>query len=216
MGPLAQDALGRYACEVGELKKTPLWGLLVGVVLGLLVLAFSYVELVDDAYISFRYSYNLAAGEGLVFNEGEYVEGYTNLLWTLLMAIPEALSLPTPAVSVFAGAAFALLALFTVWRICLRLGLSPWGSAAAVVALGAYTEFWLSATMGLEGGLFAALLSASVLLLISGRAAWAGLLGGLMFATRPESLLLLPVFALYLLITAPQERARHLVSLRAP
>jgi hypothetical protein len=25
-------------------------------------------------------------GRGLVYNAGEYVEGYTNLLWTLLMA----------------------------------------------------------------------------------------------------------------------------------
>jgi hypothetical protein len=30
----------------------------------------------------------LAAGNGLVFNPGEYVEGYTNFLWALLMAIP--------------------------------------------------------------------------------------------------------------------------------
>ena len=202
--------------NVGERKKTSLWGLLAGVVIGLLVLVFSFVELVDDAYISFRYSRNFAAGEGLVFNPGEYVEGYTNLLWTLLMAVSEVFGLPTPAVSVIVGGVFAFLALFTVWRICLRLGLSPWGSAAAVVALGAYPDFWMASTMGLEGGLFAALLSASVLLLVSGKVPWAGLLGGLMFATRPESLLLLPVFALYLLIAAPQERTRRLVSLLAP
>jgi hypothetical protein len=37
----------------------------------------------DDAFISFRYAKNLIDGLGLVFNEGEYVEGYTNFLWTL-------------------------------------------------------------------------------------------------------------------------------------
>ncbi|MFQ5416191.1 MAG: hypothetical protein ACE5FL_03975 [Myxococcota bacterium] len=41
---------------------------------------------IDDAYISFRYAGNLVAGHGLVFNAGEYVEGFTNLLWTLLIA----------------------------------------------------------------------------------------------------------------------------------
>ncbi|EMO73712.1 hypothetical protein LEP1GSC127_0037 [Leptospira kirschneri str. 200801925] len=32
----------------------------------------------DDAFISLRYAKNFAEGKGLVFNEGEFVEGYTN------------------------------------------------------------------------------------------------------------------------------------------
>lgn len=40
----------------------------------------------DDAYISYHYAENLAAGKGLVFNPGERVEGYSNLLYVLLMA----------------------------------------------------------------------------------------------------------------------------------
>lgn len=39
---------------------------------------------VDDAYISFRYGKNFMSGNGLVYNEGEYVEGYTNFLWTVI------------------------------------------------------------------------------------------------------------------------------------
>jgi arabinofuranosyltransferase len=41
---------------------------------------------VDDAYISFRYGKNLMSGNGLVYNSGEYVEGYTNFLWTIMTA----------------------------------------------------------------------------------------------------------------------------------
>jgi len=41
---------------------------------------------VDDAYISFRYGKNLMEGKGLIYNEGEYVEGYTNFLWTIMTA----------------------------------------------------------------------------------------------------------------------------------
>lgn len=41
---------------------------------------------VDDAYISFRYGKNLMNGYGLVYNNGEYVEGYTNFLWTVIIA----------------------------------------------------------------------------------------------------------------------------------
>ena len=41
----------------------------------------------DDAFISFRYADNFARGNGLVGNLGEYVEGYTNFLWTILIAV---------------------------------------------------------------------------------------------------------------------------------
>ena len=45
-------------------------------------------HVVEDAYISFRYARNLSEGRGLVFNPGDPapVEGYTNFLWTLLLA----------------------------------------------------------------------------------------------------------------------------------
>jgi len=42
----------------------------------------------DDAFITFRYSQNLATGNGPVWNIGEDpVEGYTTFLWMVLMAI---------------------------------------------------------------------------------------------------------------------------------
>ena len=40
----------------------------------------------DDAFISFRYVKNFVNGEGLVFNPGERVEGYTNFFWILLLS----------------------------------------------------------------------------------------------------------------------------------
>lgn len=45
-----------------------------------------YFWLDDDQMISMRYARNLAEGSGLVWNPGERVEGYTNFLWTLVMA----------------------------------------------------------------------------------------------------------------------------------
>jgi hypothetical protein len=47
-----------------------------------------YFCLFDDAMISMRFADNLAHGRGLVWNPGERVEGYTNLLMTLVMAVP--------------------------------------------------------------------------------------------------------------------------------
>lgn len=40
----------------------------------------------DDAYISFQYARSLVEGDGLVFNPDERVEGFSNPLWTLLLA----------------------------------------------------------------------------------------------------------------------------------
>ena len=41
---------------------------------------------VDDAYISLRYCYNFLNGDGLVWNPGERVEGYSNFLQVILMS----------------------------------------------------------------------------------------------------------------------------------
>src|SRR5215208_101414 len=48
----------------------------------------SRVFYLDDVQmVGMRYGRNLAEGLGLVWNAGERVEGYTNLLWTLFMAL---------------------------------------------------------------------------------------------------------------------------------
>ena len=62
-----------------------------------------YFVLFDDAMISMRYAKNLADGNGLVWNPGEDpVEGFTNPLWVIFMAVfhllpisPSKMSLPS-------------------------------------------------------------------------------------------------------------------------
>jgi len=66
----------------------------------------------DDAYISFRYAENLAAGNGLVFNAGEKVEGFSNLLWTLFLGSAARVGLDTVATAVVAS---TICALVSVW-----------------------------------------------------------------------------------------------------
>ena len=54
-------------------------------------LAFWFV--CDDAYISFRYAKNWAAGHGVRFNLGDHlpVEGFSNFLWVAIAAFVERL-----------------------------------------------------------------------------------------------------------------------------
>ena len=60
----------------------------VAYAIGLLVIliSISYVSLdmsgsgVDDAFIVYRYADRFLEGNGLTFNDGEYVEGFTSLI----------------------------------------------------------------------------------------------------------------------------------------
>jgi arabinofuranosyltransferase len=68
----------------------------------------------DDAFISLRYAQRLAEGQGLSWNDGEWVEGYSNLLWVLSEAALAWVGVDAFAslrVLGFAGTGLALLAL---------------------------------------------------------------------------------------------------------
>ncbi|NQZ97178.1 MAG: hypothetical protein HRU01_11755 [Myxococcales bacterium] len=54
---------------------------------GGLALVYRYGWLMDDAFVYFRYIDNLLfLGNGLVFNQGEYVEGYSSPFWLILLS----------------------------------------------------------------------------------------------------------------------------------
>src|SRR5204863_10164001 len=82
-------------------------------------LMFDFVN--DDAYISFRYARNLAEHGQLVFNVGERVEGFTNFLWTVLLAGGIKLGLSPVLTSRSSGIAFGVGTLAVAVRLSLRL-----------------------------------------------------------------------------------------------
>ena len=102
----------------------------------------------DDAFISYRYALNLARGHGLVFNPGEYVEGFTNLLWTLMVAALIRVGAHAPAAGqalsiVFGSASLVVLHIYVRRFLPRRLA---WFAAAAPVAMLASNSFacWMS------------------------------------------------------------------------
>src|SRR5258706_10068098 len=104
------------------LRGRRLVGLLLAAVRVLLVIhAFVYNATVDDAFITFRYSSNLLAGEGPRWNPGELpVEGYTSFGWMVLMTGPCLAGHPAflaNVVSVLAGIG----GLIVAWRLARRL-----------------------------------------------------------------------------------------------
>lgn len=164
-----------------------------------------YFALFDDAMISMRYAWNFAHGQGLVWNPGEPVEGYTNLLMVLVMAIPNALveqRLAVLSVQVFGVATLLGIAALTGQiAVLLVPDASPRARAAARLAGFAvpllYYPLAYWSLLGMETGLLALLLLAAVAALLiyrrSGDLRWArgmAVLLGLCYLTRPESLLL--------------------------
>ncbi len=122
----------------------------------------SHFTLFDDAMISMRYARNLAEGHGLVWNPGGApVEGYTNLLWTLWMAVPHGLGVPEQytALCVMLSGALLLVACAVLAARVAR-ALEPGGPAADCALLfvaGCYPLLYWT-LRGMEVGLEALLL----------------------------------------------------------
>jgi hypothetical protein len=150
----------------------------------------AHPSLADDAMISMRYAWNLAHGDGLVYNPGERVEGYSNLLWTLLMALLVALFGREGGVLAVqaAGMLTCLGTLALLPRLVQRL--RPRGPAAApasIVLLVAWYPFAHWPLLGMEAGLLALLVTGAATLVLApppaGRAErWRGACLGLLLA----------------------------------
>ncbi|UCB51561.1 MAG: hypothetical protein JSV10_06080, partial [Candidatus Zixiibacteriota bacterium] len=71
----------------------------------------------DDAFVSYRYVENFIQGNGLVFNSGERVEGYTNFLWIIVLSVFAQLGLNIIVVSKILGVASGCTALILLYQL---------------------------------------------------------------------------------------------------
>jgi hypothetical protein len=172
--------------------------LLAAIVVGAWVHARSYAgATIDDAFITFRHSWNLIHGHGLSCNAGERVEGTSSSLFALLMTGPIALGADPYDVATLIGCtAFAgcVLAAYFGVRACLQ------DESARVLALGAAalvaasSELAFHSQTGMETLPYACLVGAALSLQFAAvaderRAAmWASLFG-VAALVRPEGFL---------------------------
>ncbi|MGA2667895.1 MAG: hypothetical protein ABSF32_03150 [Ignavibacteria bacterium] len=77
--------------------------------------SFDFVQ--DDSYITYRYVKNFTEGNGLVFNIGEKVEGYTCFLWVILLSFVKKIGYNFISASQTIGVISSLLTLFIIYRI---------------------------------------------------------------------------------------------------
>jgi len=136
----------------------------------------------DDAYITFRYARHLAEGYGFgAWNRtGERVEGYSSLLWMLLLACAARLGIDVRIASKVLAVAAALIVVAVLFR---RRDDRPAVLTAVFLAL--YLPFMFYAASGMEAVAFTCL----VTLALVGPAHWQPAVAPLLVAMRPEGAL---------------------------
>ena len=136
----------------------------------------------DDAYITFRYARHLSEGYGFgAWNHtGEHVEGYSSLLWMLLLGGATRLGVDVRIASKVLGTAAAL----TVIAVLFRRRDDPPAVLTGVFLL-LYLPFMFYAASGMEAVAFTSL----VTLALVGPAAWQPIVALLLVAMRPEGAL---------------------------
>ena len=212
-------------------RRSPAWWqrvALPAMIAAFVLLAWLNRFIQDDAFISFRYAHNLARGLGLVWNPGERIEGYTNFLWTLVMAVPHVAGTNPVVFSFGLGLVLFGISLYLTYRVAALILASPGRGLLAVLLLGTNYTFSAFATSGMETQLQACLFVLAVFVLLHGDAGSGWFTGrlallssvlGLAMLTRPDSALLamvlLPVAFSRTRATKPA-RALNLVALLLP
>jgi arabinofuranosyltransferase len=116
----------------------------------------------DDAFISYRYAENLSRGKGLVFNPGERVEGFSNFLWTLVLALFSFIGLSPLWVSKTISFCFSLLIIFFTYKTAIAYGLDKSASSICSLILAFSSSLAYYAMSGLETVFYSFLLLLAV------------------------------------------------------
>lgn len=155
-------------------------------------------EVTDDAGIALAYARTFAAGHGLRLTPlSPRVEGYSDPLWVLWLALGYGLRIGGPQFAHVTGAVFGALAVLATALVPSRAegrGLRLLDAAApSVLAFDTTYNLWCGA--GMETGAFALALAA-LLLLLARRSSWSVVPAGVLAVLRPEG-------AMYLVLLAP-------------
>jgi len=125
--------------------------ILVGLIFVILILlAWQDRFMLDDAFISLRYADNLVNGDGLVWNPGERIEGYTNFMWTLILALPLVFSIDPVQFIYLLGMGMFALCLVYIYKLGVLILDSPHLALFAVLLIGINSSFRAFSTGGLE------------------------------------------------------------------
>jgi len=144
-----------------------------------------YIE--EDAFITFRFARQLAAGNGFVYNIGEKIYGTTTPLFTLLLSgwikfISDNVILGARIFNLFA----IFGTLFFTWQNLRLITKSASVQLIPLIALGSCSKLVYMETQGMETPLIICLMAASWYTCSKGNLKWTAFLSGLLLWTRVD------------------------------
>ncbi len=145
-----------------------------------------YHLFIDDAYITFRYAENIAAGQGFTYNPGERVMGTTTPLYCLWLSLWNMTGVSTPFIALVTGILAVSASGLLLWRIGKINDLSVAGAAAAFMLV-LFPRFWEHMISGMETTLASALCLLVIWLDYKKKPALCGLASACLVLTRPDA-----------------------------
>ena len=148
----------------------------------------------DDSFITLSYARHLSAGDGIVFNKGEYLWGYTSPLHVLILGFTGLFVNDMQVASALLGAISAGITPLIFFFLVRRVSSDLVAFLAFLLTLTGSYNFWF---LGLETNLLIMSQAAFLLASFSAGPVTVGLLAALTCLLRPDSLLLcIPVMLL--------------------
>lgn len=165
---------------------------------------------IDDSYITFRYSRNILAGNGFVFNRGERVLGTTTPLYTILLSsialFTGKTNAPFPWIALIINALADAVTCVLLFQICKKSGFTIAGISLALVwAIAPYSVTF--AIGGLETSLYILLLVSAFYFYLHNHYQICALFLGFSFLTRPDALIFIGLYLVSRLCVACKTRS---------
>jgi arabinofuranosyltransferase len=160
-------------------------------------------RIIDDSYITYRYSRNILAGNGFTFNAGERVLGTTTPLYTIVLtglgALTGGVKAPFPIISWLLNSLIDAASCVLLFEIGKKI--SSFRVSAITALIWSIAPFSVTfAIGGLETSLFVLLLLSTAFFYLNKQSFDIWLCASLMFLTRPDALIfVLPLLCLPLI-----------------
>lgn len=126
---------------------------------------FNYLS--DDAFITFRYVKNFLHGLGPVYNVGEYVEGYSSVLWFLVLSGLGRLGVDIVGAGRAVGLIFGVLQITVLYFFLKKIKLSPISRLLGVIFISLSNIIAVWSLAGLEQVMYSFLILVNFVIICS-------------------------------------------------
>lgn len=166
------------------------WAIALAAVAAVVLRYLQGPQIVDDAFITFRYARNLSEGLGFVYNAGERVLGTTTPLYTLVIAgLSSILPIAHAQLALLISAASDGLTCILLAGLIWQLSGSKRGAVLGALAFALCSQSVVGAATGMETSLYSMLLVAAFYLYATRRFLPSAAVFGLAVLTRPDAIL---------------------------